>query len=114
MCIRDRYEAAAEAIDRARKGGGPTLIEVKFTRYFGHFEGDQQLYRADEVANARANLDCLKRFRSRVTESGRLTDAQLDEVDAEVGGLIDRSVEEAKAAPKPGAADLLTDVYVSY
>ena len=34
---------------RAREGGGPTLIEVKFTRYFGHFEGDQQLYRADEV-----------------------------------------------------------------
>jgi len=39
---------------------------------------------------------------------------QLDEVDAEVGALIERSVEEAKAAPKPGADDLLTDVYVSY
>ena len=108
------HEAAGEAVARARDGGGPTLIEVKFTRYFGHFEGDQQLYRADEVANARANLDCLKRFRSRVTESGQLTDAQLDEVDAEVGLLIDRAVEDAKAAPKPGAADLLTDVYVSY
>jgi acetoin:2,6-dichlorophenolindophenol oxidoreductase subunit alpha len=108
------HEAAGEAVARARDGGGPTLIEVKFTRYFGHFEGDQQLYRADEVANARANLDCLKRFRSRVTESGQLTDAQLDEVDAEVGGLIERAVEDAKAAPKPGAADLLTDVYVSY
>jgi pyruvate dehydrogenase E1 component alpha subunit len=57
------YEAAGEAIDRARKGGGPTLIEVKFTRYFGHFEGDQQRYRADEVARARETLDCLKRFR---------------------------------------------------
>ena len=108
------HEAAGEAVARARDGGGPTLIEVKFTRYFGHFEGDQQLYRADEVANARANLDCLKRFRARVTESGQLTDARLDEVDAEVGALIERSVEEAKAAPKPGAADLLTDVYVSY
>ena len=103
------HEAAGEAVARAREGGGPTLIEVKFTRYFGHFEGDQQLYRADEVANARANLDCLKRSRGRVTEAGPLTDAQLDEVDAE-----ERSVEEAKAAPKPGEADLLTDVYVSY
>ena len=108
------HEAAGEAVARARDGGGPTLIEVKFTRYFGHFEGDQQLYRADEVANARANLDCLKRFRGRVTDSGQLTDAQRDEVDAEVGALIERSVEDAKAAPKPGAADLLTDVYVSY
>ena len=79
------HEAAGEAVARAREGGGPTLIEVKFTRYFGHFEGDQQIYRADEVANARENLDCLKRFRARVTEAGQLTDAQLDEIDAEVG-----------------------------
>ena len=55
------HEAAGEAVARAREGGGPTLIEVKFTRYFGHFEGDQQLYRADEVKHARENLDCLKR-----------------------------------------------------
>ena len=55
------YEAAGEAIKRARQGGGPSLLEVKLTRYYGHFEGDQQKYRApDEVANARENLDCLK------------------------------------------------------
>ena len=60
------FEAAGEAIERARDGGGPTLIEVKFTRYFGHFEGDQQSYRADEVAYARETLDCLKSFRGRV------------------------------------------------
>jgi pyruvate dehydrogenase E1 component alpha subunit len=108
------HEAAAEAVARAREGGGPTLIEVKFTRYFGHFEGDQQLYRGGEVAEARDKLDCLKRFRARVTEAGQLTDAQLDEVDADVARLVDESVTEAKAAPKPGADDLLTDVYVSY
>src|SRR3954468_735565 len=108
------YEAAGEAVARAREGGGPTLIEVKFTRYFGHFEGDQQLYRADEVANARENLDCLKRFRARVTEDGTLTDAQLDHVDAEVAAVIEAAVEAAKAAPKPSRDDLLSDVYVSY
>jgi pyruvate dehydrogenase E1 component alpha subunit len=108
------YEAAGEAVARAREGGGPTLIEMKFTRYYGHFEGDQQKYRADEVATARAELDCLLRFRNRVTESGRLTGAQLDDVDTEVGALIDRAVAEAKAAPKPTAEDLLTDVYISY
>ncbi len=108
------YEAAGEAVARAREGGGPTLIEVKFTRYFGHFEGDQQLYRADEVANAREHLDCLKRFRARVTEDGTLTDAQLDQVDAEVAAAIEAAVEAAKAAPKPGRDDLLSDVYVSY
>jgi acetoin:2,6-dichlorophenolindophenol oxidoreductase subunit alpha len=108
------YEAAAEAIDRARQGGGPTLIEVKFTRYFGHFEGDQQAYRADEVARARETLDCLKRFRGRVTETGQLADHQLDEIDNEVGRLIDEAVAEAKAAPKPTGVDLTTDVYITY
>ncbi len=107
-------EAAGEAVARARDGGGPTLIEVKFTRYFGHFEGDQQLYRADEVPHARENLDCLKRFRATVTASQQLTDAQLDQIDSEVAAVIEASVVAAKAAPKPGADDLLTDVYVSY
>ncbi|MGE3663395.1 MAG: thiamine pyrophosphate-dependent dehydrogenase E1 component subunit alpha [Pseudonocardia sp.] len=108
------HEAAGEAVARAREGGGPTLIEVKFTRYFGHFEGDQQLYRGREVAEAREKLDCLKRFRARVTEGGQVSDGDLDRVDAEVARLIDESVAEARSAPQPGADDLLTDVYVSY
>ena len=108
------YEAAGEAITRAREGGGPTLIEMKFTRYFGHFEGDQQTYRADEVARARETLDCLLRFRGRVTETGQLSLEELDRIDAEVAELIDEAVDEAKRAPKPRAADLTTDVYVAY
>ncbi|WP_284744581.1 thiamine pyrophosphate-dependent dehydrogenase E1 component subunit alpha [Amycolatopsis sp. RTGN1] len=108
------HEAAGEAVERARGGGGPTLIEVKFTRYFGHFEGDQQTYRAGEVADARENLDCLKRFRERVTDSGELPGPVLDDIDAEVAKLIEAAVSEAKAAPKPTKEDLETDVYVSY
>src|ERR671924_1198050 len=108
------HEAASEAIARAREGGGPTLIEMKFTRYFGHFEGDQQTYRAGEVEHARAELDCLKRFTDRVTETGELAQADLDAVDAEVAALIDKAVAAAKAAPLPTEADLLTDVYVRY
>ncbi|HEY1003698.1 MAG TPA: thiamine pyrophosphate-dependent enzyme, partial [Streptosporangiaceae bacterium] len=70
--------------------------------------------RASEVEHARAELDCLKRFAGRVTETGELARPDLDEVDAEVGALIDRAVAEAKAAPLPTEADLLTDVYVRY
>jgi pyruvate dehydrogenase E1 component alpha subunit len=108
------HEAAGEAIARAREGGGPSLIEVKFTRYYGHFEGDQQTYRGDEVAHARESLDCLNRFRDRVTGTGQLSGDALDEIDAAVAALIEQSVIEAKAAPQPSAADLLTDVYISY
>src|SRR5260370_14911118 len=56
------HEAASEAIAPARDGGGPPLSEMQVTRYFGHFEGDQQTYRAGEVEHAPAELDCLKRF----------------------------------------------------
>jgi len=108
------HEAAGEAVARAREGGGPTLLEVKFTRYYGHFEGDQQTYRGDEVARARETLDCLLRFRARVTGTGELAAEQLDTVDAEVAALIDEAVAEAKAAPRPTAADLTTDVYATY
>src|SRR5215469_1718997 len=108
------HEAASEAIARARSGGGPTLLEMKFTRYFGHFEGDQQTYRADEVAHARASLDCLLRFAERVVATGELSRADLEAVDAEVATMIDRAVTDAKAGPPPTEADLLTDVYVRY
>jgi pyruvate dehydrogenase E1 component alpha subunit len=87
---------------------------MKFTRYFGHFEGDQQKYRGGEVPHAREHLDCLKRFRQRVVETGQLDESSLDTVDASVAELIDAAVAEAKAAPKPDAGALETDVYVNY
>ena len=108
------HEAASEAVARARDGSGPTLLEMKFTRYFGHFEGDQQTYRAGEVEHARAELDCLKRFAARVIETGALTQSDLEAADAEVATMIDEAVGEAKSAPLPTEADLLTDVYVRY
>jgi TPP-dependent pyruvate/acetoin dehydrogenase alpha subunit len=109
------HEAAAAAVARARAGEGPSLIEVKLTRYYGHFEGDAQTYRApDEVKNFRERSDCLMQFRERSTRSGLVQTSQLDLIDSEVEQLIDNAVRKAKEDPKPTAADLLTDVYVSY
>lgn len=109
------HEAAAEIIDRARKGGGPTLLEVKLNRYYGHFEGDAQTYRPEgEVNKIREERDCLMLFRQRVTKAGQLSDAELDQIDKEVGELIDSSVEQAIAAPEPALEELHTDVYISY
>jgi TPP-dependent pyruvate/acetoin dehydrogenase alpha subunit len=109
------YEVAGEAIKRAREGGGPTLVECKINRYYGHFEGDAQTYRSiDEVKNIKENKDCLMLFAKRVTEQGLLTQAQLDAIDKEVAAEIEASVVHAKSSAKPTEADLLTDVYVSY
>ena len=109
------YEAAGEAIRRARQGGGPSLIECKVNRYYGHFEGDAQTYRAEnEVVEIRKKKDCLDLFRKRVTSAGLVEEEDLDKIDEEVKALIDEAVEEAKAAPEPEPDKLLTDVYVSY
>lgn len=109
------HEVAREVIERSRAGGGPSLVHVRFTRYYGHFEGDAMTYRGkDEVARIAAERDCLKLFRERVLQAALLEPAVFDAIDQEVVEYIDRVTREAKAAPMPSEADLLTDVYVSY
>jgi pyruvate dehydrogenase E1 component alpha subunit len=109
------HETAGEAIRRARSGGGPSLLECKVGRYFGHFEGDQQTYRAqNEVEELRRTRDCLDAFARRVSEAGVIERDELTDVDGAVQALIDEAVREAKAAPDPTPADVLTDVYIKY
>ncbi|WP_290544865.1 thiamine pyrophosphate-dependent dehydrogenase E1 component subunit alpha [Aestuariivirga sp.] len=109
------YEAAGEIIKRAREGGGPALLECKMIRMYGHFEGDQQTYRAKgELDDIRANKDCLKMFTQRVMEAGVISRGELDAIDREVVAEIQEASAFAKAAPLPTAADLTTDVYVNY
>ncbi len=109
------YEAAGEAIERARAGGGPSVIEVDTVRFFGHHAGDAQLYRGkDEVKRLREERDCLKNFRKAVTEAALLTAAEFAEIEAGIAQTIDEAVETARAGSPPSEADLLTDVYASY
>jgi TPP-dependent pyruvate/acetoin dehydrogenase alpha subunit len=109
------YEAAGEVIRRAREGGGPSLLECRMIRFFGHFEGDAQTYKAKgENEDNRANRDCLKLFSARVMQAGAIGADELEAIDREVARLIDEAVASAKAAPLPAPRDLATDVYVSY
>jgi pyruvate dehydrogenase E1 component alpha subunit len=109
------HEAARNAVEHARAGKGPSAIYAVATRYFGHFEGDPQLYRAkDEVARFRAEKDCLARFRRQVLEASLAEAAQLDAIDAEVLALIEEAATEAQAAAPPPAESVYEDVYISY
>jgi pyruvate dehydrogenase E1 component alpha subunit len=108
------YEAAGEAVERARGGAGPSLLHVRLNRFYGHFEGDAMTYRLpEEIAAARRN-DPIELFRQRVVEASLLDPKDLDQTDREVAAEVERCLIAAKAAPMPGEADLLTDVYVSY
>jgi len=107
------YEATAEAVKRAREGGGPSVIEAKAFRWHGHFEGDPGLYRGEgEIERLRADHDPLKIFASKT--AGALTREALEAIDAEVKAQVDDAVIKARAAGYPVAESLLTDVYVSY
>lgn len=109
------YEAAGEIIRRAREGGGPALLECSMVRFYGHFEGDAQTYRAKgEVEALRANRDCIALLAARITDAGLVTAAELAAIDRTVDALIEDAVAAAKAAPLPTPADLLSDVYVAY
>lgn len=109
------YEAMRELIDYCKAGNGPASIELDCERFYGHFEGDPQRYRGPgELDRIREERDCLKTFRTKVTEAKLLEGAELDRVDAEVTDLIDRAVAEAKQADRPTPQDVLQDVYISY
>jgi pyruvate dehydrogenase E1 component alpha subunit len=109
------FETAGRLLEGARRGDGPATIEAKITRFYGHFEGDPQLYRArDEVKRQRETMDCLKNFRERVTAEGWLAAAALDSIDEQVLRTIDDAVKAARAAAPPAESEVATDVYISY
>ena len=111
------YEAAREAIERARGGGGPSLIHVKLNRYYGHFEGDAMTYRGARRGGEAARR---RRIRCRSSASAWSRPALLEPERARrdrprrSSSTSSRCMVEAKAAPMPTEEDLLTDVYVSY
>ncbi|MEP0322527.1 thiamine pyrophosphate-dependent dehydrogenase E1 component subunit alpha [Bauldia litoralis] len=108
------YEAAGEAIERARSGGGPSLLHVKLNRFYGHFEGDAGTYRLPEEVEAARNADPIELFRQRIVEASLIDASELDAADREIEAEIRACMVAAKAAPMPGEADLMTDIYVAY
>ncbi len=108
------YEAAGEAVARARRGEGPTLIEARAFRYYGHFQGDPLTYRTKEEEEEYRRRDPIDQFRRRVLERNLLTAAELDAIDGRAQEVVDAAVRFAQESPYPGPEELLTDVYVKY
>jgi acetoin:2,6-dichlorophenolindophenol oxidoreductase subunit alpha len=109
------YDAMQAAVERARNGEGPSSIEAVAMRWYGHYEGDMQLYRkAGEVDELRASSDPLAKFEARVTGEFGIEADELEEITEELREIIDEAVAVAKAAPKPTREALYTDVYASY
>ena len=108
------YEAAHEAVNRARRGQGPTFIEAQTYRYFGHFEGDTILYRTEEELERHRSRDCIDRFRKTVLKQGLLSEAELDAIDGKARDTIEEACRFAQESPLPNPTDLLSDVYAGF
>jgi len=108
------YEASGEAIARARRGEGPSIIEAKTYRYYGHFQGDMVTYRTEAEVDRYRQRDAINLVRSHAVQHGLATDADLEAIDARIKDQLDQAWADAKAAPWPAETELLTDVYVSY
>ena len=114
MDVNEVYQAAGEAIQRARDGKGPTLLEFKTYRYYGHNEGDPQVYRTKEEVEEQRGLDPIKSFKSRLIGDGVLTQEGYAALEAEVNRQIEDAVKFAEESPLPKPSEYLEDVYVSY
>jgi pyruvate dehydrogenase E1 component alpha subunit len=106
------YEAARQAIGAARRGDGPSLVEAKTWRYFGHFEGDQQVYRTAEQRNEYRRRDPNTAFAGRVIEWGFATQGELDGIRDRGIATVESAVEFARRSPWPDLSAVTSDVYV--
>ncbi len=105
------YEVVKEAVERARKGEGPTLIEAKTYRYMGHFEGDPQVYRKkEEVEWWRKNKDPIELFKKKLLDMG-ISEEELRAIDAKVEEEVKDAVKFAEESPYPESKELYEDVF---
>lgn len=105
------YETVKKAVDRARKGKGPTLIEAKTYRYYGHSKSDQQVYRTKEEVEAHKQNDPLIKFEQTLLQNDMTTQAKLDDINQRILVNIESAVTFAKESEEPSVKTVVDDVY---
>jgi pyruvate dehydrogenase E1 component alpha subunit len=105
------YSAAKGAVDRARRGEGPTLIEAMTFRFHGHNIGDDDSYMSAGEKEAWVAKDPLPLYRKWLVTNGHSTEEQLTAIEKEIESQIDMAVEFAMSSPAPDPIELRRDVY---
>lgn len=106
------FEEAGKAIDRARTGKGPSLLEVKSNRWEGHFVGDSQKYRPSEDIEKARKDDCIKKFEKRLLKDKLLTQKRISKIRKETLDEIEEAINFARQSSFPGDAELMDGLYV--
>jgi TPP-dependent pyruvate/acetoin dehydrogenase alpha subunit len=109
------YEAAGEAVARARSGDGPTLLELKTYRYHGHYHADDpHTYRLEDEEAEWRERDPIPNLEKRIVEQELMSDKELSGIREAIEEEIERAIQFALDSPLPPVEELYTDVYVSY
>jgi pyruvate dehydrogenase E1 component alpha subunit len=109
------YDAAGEAVKRARNGEGPTLLELKTYRYHGHFHADvPENYRTKEEESSWRDRDSIETFQNRVIKANQFSDEELKEIRDKIDNEMIEAVDFALNSPMPDMDELYKDVYVNY
>jgi pyruvate dehydrogenase E1 component alpha subunit len=103
--------ALTEALDRARSGGGPSMLECLTFRFRGHYFGDPMAYIPKDQLSSAQEADPVPRFRAHLASAGICTDKELEDMDAAAVAAVDDAVSTVLAAPPPPLDELDRDVY---
>jgi pyruvate dehydrogenase E1 component alpha subunit len=105
------YEASREAIDRARAGRGPSLVECKTYRWRTHFEGEPDTYRPPEELAAWIKREPIAPYRKQLIQSGVLTETEANAIEAAILSALDEAVEFGRQSPEPEPESALADLW---
>lgn len=114
MTVEAVHEAIEEAAARARRGDGPTLLEMKTYRYRGHSMSDPQTYRTKDEVEEYRSQDPIEKVIQTLKKNGWLDDAGIEMMETKVKAIVDESVKFAEESPYPAAEELYKDVYVQH
>jgi pyruvate dehydrogenase E1 component alpha subunit len=107
------YREAKAAVEKAREGGGPTLIECQTLRMEGHAVHDDAFYVPKELFERWAEKDPLERFRTWLRDSADMTDEEENDINEHVKKLMNESLQRAEDSPPPDPATLMDGVYAT-
>ena len=106
-------EAGRRAVERARAGEGPYLLEMKTYRYRGHSMSDPAKYRTkEEVDEQKTKHDPIERVKKQLIDAGHATEEQLKDIDREIRAVVTESATFAQESPEPDPSELMTDIYL--
>jgi pyruvate dehydrogenase E1 component alpha subunit len=105
------YQAAHTAIDRARAGKGPSLVENVTYRWRGHSKSDRNLYRTQEEIDDWKTRDPIVRFKQVLLEARTMTEEEVEAIDQQAKSTIDQAAEEAVNFPEPSPENMEDEVY---